>query len=702
MNNINELLFLVNEKISNECITFAKGYDVRSAEYNNKLNEFKIFLLENIKKLNININISIEYEKLAELICKIEDIFEEEYFYNKDVDLPIYPDFFKNEKINTLLTSHNGYESTYNYIKNINKTKLGYEVDAFNVVRDKNTNIEMTVHATSRVDTENGQGKQFFYSKNHNEKNIYILNSLINKKHNGKLVSQKHRIYNLLPFLSMISKICFLSSKISTNENLIYFMKTPVIILGDDIWENYNSNIANIFTQEEITLSEWFYSTSYKLKNNSDIQNEIFIFFENTLIFMIDNLNKNQIENSLQENERILLQQLYDFSKAVIFLSQEYDREISKIASIKINLFFEIIENYNNNYGGLKIKNNIEYNNYLKIDFINTIYIKPKILYDRNDIDITNIYNLCVMKNNNVFEKQLNFYSKNNINSIDVFLNDVIKSFKFKKVSFDFSEKIDWDKLLDLYELFFNDIYFGQEKESLDKVFNITQLFRFLIVTNYPTSFQKIYKNKNIFDKEASFEKFIYIFAMAIKVLSNKEGKKMFLKLLFDQMKLQKACFPDSYFEMINNENNNDWKILVLSTLFFPKTLNWNEKESFELKKTIFKYTNFIFLKSDIEKHILFVKYSKISFFLQDEYVKDNIKKILSDDETFFRYIVKNFKEEKYIPEEFANLIISSSGNYIAMKFIKYLSESKICYTLKDALSWKMSSNAVSIENFFY
>lgn len=203
------------------------------------------------------------FEYLGNLICYYQEIIEQELNpYN----------LFKKEISEQLFMSND-----YIFCLKGHKTRGFSDATSFVFDLDGRNAMQVVCHATSDKNT-NKQTPLFYTAvEDYETKNIYIMNkifkldkeySIFAKELNGKA--------NIISFLSMYNKIDSINYKLNQNENIIYFLRTPLIIFGQNI-NIYNQDIYKIFCEhyniayDESNILFWFYSFNYISNKGKDI-----------------------------------------------------------------------------------------------------------------------------------------------------------------------------------------------------------------------------------------------------------------------------------------------------------------------------------------------------------------------------------------------------------------------------------------------
>lgn len=438
----------------------------------------RLFLLEQILEFSPEKE-SIEYEKLSELIVNIDDIYDE--YFKK----------FKGKISNNILD--NSSLQIIDRIKNQNSYKAKGIVDATNQILDFNKNrlFTLNVHATSNTKTQTGQGMLFFNAENSaitHIKNIYIIKKLIVENNQGKLFKEGENIniLNILPFLSMLQKICYSSSSINNNYNLVYFMKTPLIIIGDDYWKEYNQNIASVYIQNS-DLNNWFYNYYYDENYSNNLERKVLTLLYLLAIQMVNLIQLNHINDALTSKEKECLSHLYNFIKAIEYFTAQQNIDI-RLPETLFGDLKEQIENLNK-----------------KIGFLGLVQLEHKEIFDDNTfndilLDLQDLKITSYFTNNNVI---INSPDSNYIQ----FITDLKKYFNIKETKNDLIQciKTHYPNATDIFLNFFisHSTYpnFKHIESSYVNPKNILLFKKFFILFMTETNIQEWFAERDIINQ---------------------------------------------------------------------------------------------------------------------------------------------------------------------------------------------------------
>jgi hypothetical protein len=611
---LDTLISFIDNEVSS--INFSEQID---QSYSNSVKRTQTYLIDNLKNVEVNSKSlstpAVEYEKLAEIIAKIEDIYEERYIgfnKNKIVNLKV------SKNLNNVLMRRFGY---IDYIKSINKCKKGYITDASNLVRDFDSKktFNLYVHATARKDTEGGQDKQIFYLPKTNTKNIYIINRIVAKNHKGSLfTSNNYDNLNLLPFLSMLSKICFNNANTSENENLIYFMNTSLIIVGDESFLNYNERVKNIFN-DKISLRDWFFNKDYQKNEEVHLVKHLMLFLIETVLDIIKVIDTNQFKKKLQKDEKTIVEQVDLLIKSILYLSEKHDIAISNNDKELLHYFIDKVEEHHTNYGNINLK---------------------KIKYKEENYDIKEVLTLC-----NQYKSS--WMSRQDISSLTYqnFCDQIFKIFnineKEKKAYFTNINKanipVNFRKL------------FGIEKADIRY---FTLLEQCILFRRFPghINFLMVTQNKEI-------NKHLLLLLSLIKVINIKEYRTK----LENFISTEYGSLSSSLNYGFDNYSDDQIKILIVSEMLFPESLHFENVLYCNIKELIYSYLTPIFLKS-IDNEKLDEIFTNVVVPSKEE-LYDEIIKVHLDSENIIS------------PQKFAELIISNLGLAIGFDFCLYAKE---------------------------
>lgn len=550
--------------------------------------ETQYFLLENLKKLEINNNKSLSFEKTAKLINNINDITD--YYSTNSEIIDEAATIFKKNISEYIL--HNPLDK----IKKIDKVESKYLVDSENILLDLDSNktFSQYIHATSNTDTDQGQGKLLFDSDySDNNKNVYIISKIINKNHKGNLFKDKNnsKYFNLLPFISMINKITTQKTNKTLNENLNYFFKTALIIIGDDIWEEYCKDIIKIYTDEPIDIRAWIFSNNFIYREDTDITSGIINYLKSITIKIISNINLLSISQGLQDNELLILKQLHRLIKTIIFFMHKEDMvDIFYIQNTRFIL--DLIEERDKNYNSINLKN-ISYENHYRLT------------YDMME-DYQGIHQILMMKSPLIL---LNEYNE----KMDVYdyIIELCKAYNFSQDSKDILEKYkdcDIKEIILNEKLIFSRIFEPKFFDDLEVGLNIFEQFVFF---DFPSFSPEKFNIKNQADLEILFLLFfIYIY---------KSDDALIKRII---LYAQRDFFYD-YKYMINRKS---WKIFLISRMLsFTKGFNFSDKQKLNIKRISILHINNAILKEN-----------QLFLFRLKECV-ENLKKIIIESDEYYK-----------------------------------------------------------------
>lgn len=623
------------------------------------------YILDEIINLKIKDNeASLTYEKVAQLINYIEDIVE--YELNKK---NLGANFEKLKHIFVDTFNFNLIENVLEEIKNKTKCEASYVIDSKNTVRDlkHQRTFEQYVHATANSDTKDGQGKLLFNVDIIEHKHIYILNTIIKEAYKGTLIikNEKISLINLLPFMSMLSKITQNGSKKTLHENLTYLFKTPLIIIGDKIWKTYNKEIAKIYSLDEIQEYEWFYSEYFEKNAESIIFKQLMIYLKNYTLDVINLIALNNINYNLQNNEKLILQQLYNLTKSIIFFDKE-NQFIDYDFINKTSELLEQIEFFDSEYSTINIKN-FKQISYKKIS-------KEIINSDQNLLHAFHFMrHKMVYEINHLNKSELNFHN---------FVLELGKAFNF---SDKFSYFINKCKNKSLKEVFqedkFNKIINNEAFKDKNQTLSILCELIFL---NFPTFGKKAAKIK--FKNKQEKEDFYLIFFVVLGYLPI--NKEFFIN--FNEKVKSSFAGDYSYIEKLKNEELQ--RIFLISEILYPQNkLNFDIKEDLKIKEVIYKYIYYYYL-NDFSK-IDLLEMNNLNGITLEKHKK--FDSIIREENFIFEFIMSWFDSEKYIPVEYAQVLMETLSPYIIIKFINYLDKTNNKSYLKESLLWFLS-----IKNF--
>lgn len=620
----------------------------------------QFFLLENIKKIDINNNKSVTLEKISQIFNKINEIVNE--YGQLTTGNIFFEQVLDSENIHLKKN-----DSVIMSIKNKKKCEENYKADSFNIVLDLDVHktFEQYIHATSNIDTQVGQGKLLFNVNNQKNQHIYIIEKTIKNKYNGQLIDindNKYRKLNLLPFVSIISKIVPLLSNLTAHENLVYFFRTPLIIMGDcdDVYFDYNKKMASFFTENIIDERQWFFSDYFPRAQAPEIRSKIIFFLKEYTIEMINLIKLNDIGNGIQNNEKIIVQQLYNLIKSLIFFDKvdgKVDFDYIEVTSA----FLEKSEYYNNNYENLNLRTfdiinetpieEIKGINDLKITFAKKIILEAlKLRYtDENQNDYSASSFMKEISNEIIGEKSnIDLFFKKSENE-DV--QDLINIPEFKKIlNNDFTKNLEsnWDKLL-------NTFLFG---------------------------FPNILRNENIhFESKIDKEYFyllLYVFATCTEKI-----------YFFNNFYLHLQKHGASGYENLCNLKEGTWQIYLLFEYFYPlNNLKWDNKKELKIKRIIHRYA-FYHATEDMYEYYIAEKGIEYLEDLQNEI--ENYELSLSDI-SFFNNILDIKDKYNLSPNALSGFLKSYLSDHILLSFVDYLDSVKKDNNLKQSILWILSN----------
>lgn len=621
--------------------------------------KIQFFLIENFKyieKDNKDTK-SIFFEKLAQLFNKINDIIDQ-YLDKNLADIKIKK-IFNNKKITYLKE-----ENIISKIKKQNRYKESYSADSHNIIIDFGYNkcFEQYVHATSNVDTQSGQGKLIFNINDHDNQNIYIIDKIIKNNHKGFLFKEEsvlNKNINLLPFLSIISKITPLLSKITSNENLIYFFRTPLILIDDkeNVCSEYNKIMASFYSKKKICEREWYYSFFFERRNEDKIKFDILNYLKKYTLEIIGIIDFDNINGNLQSNEKLILQQLYNLVKSVIFFGNKDDDYKNKTSDFVNKVLF-----YNNNYENLKIKDfnmikKFSIENVLELDSIKKkCYMKMKLEVLKQKCNRSEIEKYLFANFLEEIEKELMF-KNSDISSFlrknkDKNFDEVVESKEFKNILIE-NKNLDMNSLADL------------------------------VYHDFPKIFIK-----DIFKCKDSDKSLIYLLFF---LFIEKSDRDLFLDSFYLNLE-NNASYGYGHFKEIDDPY---LRIYVLFEFFYPMNqLNWSIKKDIKLKRIIHKYA-------------FYYSSQKLSNLLDELMDKNNLKdtdvnSVLDStiefyesqvsDEIFFNELLELEKKYNLSPIDYAIFLKNNLHQYILILFLEFLEKNKKEIYLKQAIQWLLSN----------
>lgn len=636
--------------------------------------EIQLFLLNNISRIEIKTNKSLYFEKIAKLINSIDDITD--YLLNKDT---VNYDIFNNKII-----SYDLFKDPLFKIINTDKIENNYIVDSQNTFIDskyKKNIFSQYIHATCNLDTDEGQGKLLFDLNTSVNKNIYVISKLINTKHSGSLIKNNHQLFNLLPFLVMINKITTAKSTKTLHENLYYFFKTPLIIIGDNVWQQYNLNIANIYSKEPLCIRDWFYSEYFPKKTENHVVLEIINYLKNYSLDLINNIDHHFILRGLQQNEKIILKQLHRFIKSIVYFMKKYSIKDSSYEK-KIKNILSLIELRDKDYESLNLKN-ISYDNNISLPIMKNLPIHH-LFNIKTCSELTKRYNKLNTLSDFIIELGSSMGFSNNFKNMFLTYKDE----KLKNILL--NQK-------DYFSNIFNENFYNNIDINLSK-------FEQFIFLNFPSFNEKKIKIKNKKEKE----KFFLLFFIHIYNLEETFKTNILLYI--------KRDFFNGSTDFLFSKR---WKFYLITKLLFPDDLNLGNKNNLKLKAVLFKYITYSCIQ---DNPILLLRAKKvINRFklennIQDQFrINRNIKlpyelfieqngqsitnKNLStfefiqewlNDELIFKLMADFFDCNNILPIDYAKYLINTFLPEFLIRFIENLDNNH--KFLKDSLLWFLSN----------
>lgn len=654
-------LKFTNKNVSNDII-------IDNLNSLNVTREAQLFLLDNIKNINISNDKSITLEKIAKVINKIKEIVDEfgglekgDIFFDKVFNKGNI--FLKNELI-------------IQKIKNQTKCEENYKADSFNIIIDleENKAFEQYVHATSNMNTKEGQGKLLFHVNNQKNQHIYIIEKIIKDKHNGSLIAQNNNQYrklNLLPFVSMISKIVPLLSNLTAHENLLYFFRTPLIIMGDydNVYKNYNTEIASFFSKNSIDERQWFFSDYFEKEEEYNIHSNIIFFLKNYTVEMVNLIKLDCLNDYVQKNEKNILQQLYNTIKSVIFFDRTNDEE-DKLYIKKISVFLEKVEYYDSNYEDLQLKS---------FNVIKEIPI--------NKIDeIKDIINQCKAKTILEFLK----LRDENRYAFDHSLYDFI--YEMKNYILDKNSKL--DELL--IESEYKNIYDIIKTENFRKLLNNDFINNLEIKWNdlanvFLFGFPNLLRNNHInFENEENKVYFHFLLLLFIR----RTEKKAFFKIFYTHLKINGG----GGFENLLNLRDESWPLFFLFEYFYPlNNLKWDVKIDLEIKRIIHRYA---FFHATENIYNSFMEKNEINS-IEDLQHSINMLETKVDDNAFFSNILNIKNKYNISPRIYSSLLKDNLSEYILLSFADYLEKTNKDNYLRQSILWILSNKSFDYDYWF-
>lgn len=630
----------------------------------------RLFLLDEIHKIKFKNNLSLNFEKIAGIFNKIEQIVGNLFFIESQKNENLYLKGMFNHKIKF---DSNRCQNVLNEILNQSSFKSNYLADSFDLVRDieNKSTFGQYIHATTNCDTQSGQGRILFNVNGYNNQHIYIIDRLLSNNHNGNLLDSKSNatsIINLLPFISMITKITKSAAKKTLNEELTYFFRTPLIIVGDDCFKDFNKDMASFYSKKYFpTEYEWFFSNFFEKNEKDNIYKQVKNYLKKITMQIIELIKIPEIKNVLQANEKIILQQLYNTIKTIIFF-EEKDNDIDYAYIEKTSEIINKISYYDYSFENLNL--------------LNVKYFIHDDIYNNNNNDLVNIK----QRMKNKFAHRVTIDTENILKyDLSSFITSLMASigFNHKKVN-EFIVKNENERL-------YNVLQTPKIRNILDKYFlnqplsyeyDLMKLFAFYQI-DFPDFLNY---SKNIFfetseAKEAYFLLFVSFFSktetFAIKTI------------LLDNI----GRFFGHGFEYLENKDHLAFRFFLFGEFFFQSNLKLDDAKTFRVNKIIYKYT-FPYLAHQIlydEPSIL----EKINQSIAENKIEEN-------DNDLFHSIIETYYAYNFIPVEYARFIVENLGMAHVFYFIEYLNSIFDKSALKESLLWFTLHRDFSTNEHFF